>query len=87
MNVKLVEPLLTADRELLRHARPPAIAPAARAHLFDAHLPGEHPPGSGRAEGATGSCSPSAAAPCRPTAGGYGWSLPVRPQGPLFSGS
>ena len=131
--VKLVEPLLTADRELLRRTlanlldnsfqytalgssrvtleasnpepgllevrvrdEGPTIAPAARAHLFEAHLP-EHAPSSGRAEGG----NRLALAFCRRAVqahGGWIWvednhpkgtafclRLPVRPHGPLFS--
>ncbi|AKI99931.1 GAF domain-containing protein [Archangium gephyra] len=134
--VKLVEPLVTADRELLRRTlvnlldnafqftalgssrvtleatnpepgllelrvrdEGPAISPAARAHLFDAHLPDAHTPGSGRAEGG----NRLALAFCRRAIqahGGWLWvednhpkgvafciRLPVRPHGPLFSGS
>ncbi len=131
--VKLVEPLLTADRELLRRTlanlldnsfqytalgssrvtleasnpepgllevrvrdEGPTISPAARAHLFEAHLP-EHAPSSGRAEGG----NRLALAFCRRAVqahGGWIWvednhpkgtafclRLPVRPHGPLFS--
>ncbi|HEX8822349.1 MAG TPA: GAF domain-containing sensor histidine kinase [Archangium sp.] len=133
--VKLVEPLITADRELLRRTlinlldnsfqytalgssrvtleasnpepgllelrvrdEGPSIPPAARAHLFEAHLP-EHAPTSGRAEGG----NRLALAFCRRAIhahGGWLWvednhpkgtafciRLPVRPHGPLFSGS
>jgi signal transduction histidine kinase len=131
--VKLVEPLLTGDRELLRRTlinlldnsfqytalgssrvtleatnpepgllelrvrdEGPAISPAARAHLFDAHLP-EHAPTTGRAEGG----NRLALAFCRRAVqahGGWLWvednhpkgvafclRLPARPHGPLFS--
>ncbi|MFL5356607.1 ATP-binding protein [Archangium sp.] len=134
--VKLVEPLITADRELLRRVlvnlldnsfqytalgsskitleasnpepgllelrvrdEGPAISPSARAHLFDAHLPDEHTPGSGRAEGG----NRLALAFCRRAVqahGGWIWAednhpkgvafclrLPVRPHGPLFTHS
>ena len=132
-SVKLVEPLITADRELLRRTltnlldnafqytavgssrvtleasnpepgllelrvrdEGPAIAPAARAHLFDTHAPAEAPT-SGRAEGG----NRLALAFCRRAVqahGGWLWvednhpkgvafciRLPVRPHGPLFS--
>jgi signal transduction histidine kinase len=135
-SVKLAEPLLTADRELLRRAlvnlldnsfqytalgsskitleasnpepgllelrvrdEGPGIAPSARAHLFDAHLPGIHTPSSGRVEGG----NRLALAFCRRAVqahGGWIWvednhpkgaafciRLPVRPHGPLFSTS
>jgi signal transduction histidine kinase len=131
--IKLVAPLITADRELLRRTlanlldnsfqytalggsrvtleasnpepgllevrvrdEGPTIAPAARAHLFEAHLP-EHAPSSGRAEGG----NRLALAFCRRAVqahGGWIWvednhpkgtafclRLPVRPHGPLFS--
>jgi signal transduction histidine kinase len=134
-NVKLVEPLLTGDRELLRRTlinlldnsfqytalgssrvtleasnpepgllelrvrdEGPAIPPAARAHLFDAHLP-EHAPSTGRAEGG----NRLALAFCRRAVqahGGWIWveenhpkgvafcmRLPSLPHGPLFSAS
>ncbi|HYO53375.1 GAF domain-containing sensor histidine kinase [Archangium sp.] len=134
--VRLVEPLITADRELLRRTllnlldnsfqytalgsskvmleasnpepgllelrvrdEGPPISPAARAHLFEAHLPDGHTPGSGRAEGG----NRLALAFCRRAVqahGGWVWvednhpkgvafciRLPVRPHGPLFSGS
>lgn len=133
--VKLTEPLLVADRELLRRTlcnlldnsfqytalgssritleasnpepgllelrvrdEGPAIAPAARAHLFDAHLPDARTPSSGRAEGS----NRLALAYCRRAVqahGGWLWvednhpkgaafcvRLPVRPHGPLVSG-
>ncbi|MFY0563488.1 GAF domain-containing sensor histidine kinase [Archangium lansingense] len=135
-SAKLVEPLITADRELLRRTlvnlldnsfqytalgssrvtleasnpepgllelrvrdEGPAIAPAARAHLFEAHLPDAHTPSSGRAEGS----NRLALAFCRRAVqahGGWLWvednhpkgvafciRLPVRPHGPLYSGS
>ncbi len=134
-NMKLVEPLLTGDRELLRRTlinlldnsfqytalgssrvtleasnpepgllelrvrdEGPAIPPAARAHLFDAHLP-EHAPTTGRAEGG----NRLALAFCRRAVqahGGWLWvednhpkgvafcmRLPSLPHGPLFSAS
>jgi signal transduction histidine kinase len=134
-NIKLVEPLLTADRELLRRTlvnlldnsfqytalgsskvtleasnpepgllelrvrdEGPSISPAARAHLFEPHLP-EHTPTTGRAEGG----NRLALAFCRRAVqahGGWLWvednhpkgvafcaRLPTRPHGPLFPGS
>ncbi len=134
--VKLQEPLIVADRELLRRTlinlldnsfqytalgsskitleatnpergllevrvrdEGPPISPSARAHLFDAHLPDEHTPSSGRAEGG----NRLALAFCRRAVqshGGWIWvednhpkgaafclRLPVRPHGPLVSDS
>jgi len=76
----------------------PSITPAARAHLFDAHVP-EHTPTTGRAEGG----NRLALAFCRRAVqahGGWLWvednhpkgvafcvRLPTRPHGPLFPGS